>query len=142
GPFLPLNGVGAGVTDLVFDYPNQVPFSASAPDVYPYTIVATAAGTKVVRSFAVNAYNFLDIESGRVVAQDLWIGAFNTGVNIDHAHDHVTLRNLLHSVFWDSWQGPFPTTIDNWVTSHGIALVVNRAESLEVHDFNGRKSAS
>lgn len=136
GPFITLQGLGAGVTDLVFHYPNQVASSASAPNPYPYTIVAAAPGTKVVRSLVTNAYNFLDIESGRVIAQDLWIGAFNIGVNIDHASDHITLRNLLHSVFWDAWQGPFPTTIDNWVTSHGIALVVNRVDSLDVHDFN------
>ncbi len=69
-PFLTLNGVGAGVTDLLFHYPNQVSVTASAPSVYPYTIVAASAGTKVVRSFVTNAYNFLDIESGRVLAQE------------------------------------------------------------------------
>jgi len=137
-PFITLQGVGAGVTDLLFHYPNQVGVTASAPDVYPYAIVAAAPGTKVARSTVSNAYNFLDIESGRVLAQDLFIGAFNIGVNIDHAHDHVTLRNLLNTVYWDVMQNPSnpPTTIDNWVVSHGIALVVNRADSLEVHDLN------
>ena len=137
-PFITLQGVGAGVTDLLFHYPNQVGVTASAPDVYPYTIVAAAPGTKVARSTVSNAYNFLDIESGRVLAQDLFIGAFNIGVNIDHAHDHVTLRNLLNTVYWDVMQNPSnpPTTIDNWVVSHGIALVVNRVDSLEVHDLN------
>jgi hypothetical protein len=136
-PFLTLQGVGAGVADLLFHDPNQVKTTASAPTVYPYTIVAASPGTKVVRSLVTNAYNFLDIESGRVIAQDLFIGAFNIGVNIDHAHDHVTLRNHLHSVFWDIVEGvPFPSPIDAWVLTHGIALVVNRADSLEVHDFN------
>jgi hypothetical protein len=137
-PFITLQGVGAGVTDLLFHYPNQVGVTASAPDVYPYTIVAAAPGTKVARSTVSNAYNFLDIESGRVLAQDLFIGAFNIGVNVDHAHDHVTLRSLLNTVYWDVMQNPStpPTTIDNWVASHGIALVVNRVDSLEVHDLN------
>jgi len=137
-PFVTLNGLGAGVTDLLFHYPNQVGINASAPILYPYTIVTSSPGTKVVRSTVTNAYNFLDIESGRVIAQDLFIGAFNIGVNIDHAHDHVTLRNLLYSVFWDVMQNVNnpPTTIDNWVMSHGIALVVNRVDGLEVHDFN------
>jgi len=137
-PFVTLQGVGAGVTDLLFHYPNQVGVTASAPDVYPYTIVAAYPGTKVVRSTVSNAYNFLDIESGRVIAQDLFIGAFNIGVNVDHAHDHVTLRNLLNTVYWDVMQNPSnpPTTIDNWVSSHGIALVVNRADSLEVQGLN------
>jgi Pectate lyase superfamily protein len=136
-PFITLQGLGAGVTDLLFHYPNQVGVSASAPNVYPYTIVAASPGTKVVRSLVTNAYNFLDIESGRVLAQDLFIGAFNIGVNIDHAHDHVTLRNLEHSVFWDELPNVnYPSPIDTWVLNHGIALVVNRADSLEVHDFN------
>ncbi len=136
-PFLTLQGVGAGVADLLFHYPNQVGPTASAPNVYPYTIVAASPGTKVVRCLVTNAYNFLDIESGRVIAQDLFIGAFNIGVNIDHAHDHVTLRNLEHSVFWDELPNViYPSTIDTWVQSHGIALVVNRADSLDVHDFN------
>jgi hypothetical protein len=38
GPFLTLQGLGAGVTDLLFHYPNQVKTSASAPTIYPYTI--------------------------------------------------------------------------------------------------------
>jgi hypothetical protein len=135
-PFITLQGLGAGVTDLLFHYPNQVGVSASAPNVYPYTIVAASPGTKVVRSLVTNAYNFLDIESGRVLAQDLFIGAFNIGVNIDHAHDHVTLRNLLNQVYWDVQSNTFPNPIDTWVLNHGIALVVNRADSLEIHDFN------
>ncbi len=59
-PFLTLQGVGAGVADLLFHYPNQVKTTASAPNVYPYTIVAASPGTKVVRSLVTNAYNFLD----------------------------------------------------------------------------------
>jgi len=43
----------------------------------------SAVAGKVVRSTVTNAYNFLDIQLGRVMAQDLFIGAFNIGVNID-----------------------------------------------------------
>src|SRR5262252_10103693 len=135
-PFITLNGINAGVADLLFHYPNQASSSATAPNVYPYTIVANSPGTKVVRSMATNAYNFLDIESGRVIAQDLFIGALNVGINIDRAHDHVTVRGVLNQVFWDTWQPtPYPLPIDTWVQSHGIALVVNRVDSLEIHDF-------
>jgi hypothetical protein len=136
-PFITLNGLGAGVTDLLFHYPNQVGPSAATPAVYPYTIVASSPGTKVLRCTVSNAYNFLDIESGRVLAQDLFIGAFHVGVNIDHARDHVTLRHLLHTVYWDVMQNINPpSNIDNWVLSHSIALVVNRVDGLEVHDFD------
>jgi hypothetical protein len=136
-PFITLTGLGAGVTDLLFHYPNQVKTSASAPTVYPYTIqVTSAVAGKVVRSTVTNAYNFLDIELGRVLAQDLMIGAFNIGVNIDNTEDFVTLRNLHNGVFWDEVENAsYPTTIDAWVLNHGTALVVGRMDALEVHDF-------
>jgi hypothetical protein len=137
-PFITLNGLGAGVTDLLLHYPKQLTSSASAPTVYPYTIVANgnAAAAKVVRSTVTNAYNFLDIELGRVVAQDLFIGAFNIGVYIDHTQDFVTLHNLHHGIFWDEVEGAaYPTPIDNWVLNHGTALIVGRMDAFEIHNF-------
>lgn len=135
-PFISLQGIGSGVTDLLFHYPNQVSSSAAAPNVYPYTILVTNPGTKVVRSTATNAYNFLDIEIGRAIAQDLFIGAFNIGVNIDNAYDFVTLHNLHNGVFWDELESAaYPSAIDNWVLNHGTALVVNQMDALVIHDF-------
>jgi hypothetical protein len=135
-PFLTLQGISAGVTDLLFHYPNQVGSSAAAPNVYPYTIsVVNAPSAKIARCTVTNAYNFLDIEVGRAMAQDLFIGAFNTGVNIASAGDHVTLRNLLNQVFWDVLENAtYPRPIDTWVLNHGSALVVGSVD-LEVHNF-------
>ena len=140
GPFITLDGLGAGVTDLLFHYPNQVKTGASAPLVYPYTVLANYPGTKVARSTVTNAYNFLDIESvqgnGRVIAEDLFIGAFNIGVHIDHTYDFTTLHNLHNGVFWDEVENAsYPSTLDNWVLKNGIALVVQRMDSLELHNF-------
>src|SRR5262249_7621712 len=136
-PFLTLDGVGAGVTDVLFHYPNQVKTSASAPMVYPYTILMNSpAGSKVARSTVTNAYNFLDIEKGRNMAQDLFIGAFNIGINIDHTYDFVSLGNLHSGVFWDEVENAsYPTAIDAWVLNHGIGLIVNQMDALIVHDF-------
>jgi hypothetical protein len=137
-PFVTLTGLSSGVTDLLFHYPNQVKTSASTPTVYPYTIVlnANAVAAKVARSTVTNAYNFLDIELGRMMAQDLFIGAFNIGVNIDHVQDFVTLHNLHHGVFWDEVESAsYPTAIDTWVLNHGTALVVGRMDALEVNNF-------
>jgi hypothetical protein len=137
-PFLTVNGRGAGVTDLLFHYPNQVKTSASAPIVYPFTIqVIGGLGGKVVRSTVTNAYNFLDIEAGgRALAQDLFIGAFNIGVNVDHSYDFTSLHNLHNGVFWDEVESAsYPTSIDNWVLNNGTALVINRVDELDVHDF-------
>ena len=138
GPFITLNGLGSGVTDLLFHYPHQVKSSASTPTPYPYTIlVSGAVSGKVARSTVTNAYNFLDIELGRTMVQDLFIGAFNIGVNIDHTEDFVTLHSLHHGVFWDQVENAaYPTAIDSWVLTHGTALVVGRMDALEIHDFS------
>jgi hypothetical protein len=136
-PFITLTGIGSGVTDLLFHYPNQVKTGAPAPTAYPYTIqIPSAVAAKVARSTVTNAYNFLDIERGRIMAADLMIGAFNIGVNVDNAEDFVTLRNLHNGVFWDDVEkASYPTAIDNWVLAHGTALVVGRMDGFEVHDF-------
>jgi len=136
GSFITLQGQNSGVTDLLFHYPHQAKSSASRPKVYPYTVTVNQPGTKVSRSTVTNAYNFLDIEAGRTMAQDLFIGAFNIGVNVDHTQDHVTLRNLHQTVFWDVLENvPYPAPIDTWVLNHGYALVVGRMDSLEISDF-------
>ena len=136
-PFITLQGDAPGVADLLFHYPNQANTNSSAPIVYPYTISMMApGGAKVVRSTVTNAYNFLDIEIGRFMAQNLYIGAFNIGVNIDHTYDFVTLDNLHNGVFWDEVESAaYPSPIDTWVLNHGTALVVNQMDALEMHDF-------
>lgn len=139
-PFITLNGLGSGVTDLLIHYPNQVKTSASAPAVYPYTVVTNFPATKISRCTVTNAYNFLDIDSvhgnGRVIAEDLYIGALNIGVYIDHTYDFTTLQNLHNGVFWDEVENAaYPTAIDNWVLNNSTALVVGRMDALEVDGF-------
>ena len=137
GPFITLQGIGAGVTDLLFYYPNQVAITASAPNVYPYTILVTAPGAKVARSTVINAYNFLDIESGRVLAKDLNISAFHNDIKIDHAYDHVTLRHLNLTILWDfvGYQHEYPQPIDYWVFNNATGVVLGRVDSFEMNDF-------
>jgi hypothetical protein len=133
GPFLTLQGVGAGVTDLLFHYPKQVPATAAAPRVYPYTILVTAPGTKVVRSLVTNAYNFLDIEAGRVLARDLIIGAYHIGINVDHALDRVTVDNIFYRPEFDAFgDANFPAPIDAYVTNNLIALKAGHVNGLQV----------
>lgn len=139
-PFVTLQGLGSGVADLLFHYPNQVKTSASAPTVYPYTIVHNnAVCTKVVRSTVTNAYDFLDIDDpslSRNMAQDLFIGALHIGIHIDHTFAFTTLHNIHNGVFWDEVENAsYPTSIDTWVLNNGTGLVVQRMDALEVHDF-------
>ncbi len=135
GPFLTLQGNGSsGITDLLFHYPNQVKTSASAPKVYPYTILLQSGN--VARSTVTNAYNFLDVDNGRDMVQDLYIGAFNIGVHIDHTFNGLTLHNVHNGVFWDGVEGAsYPTAIDKWVLNNGTALVVERIDGLLMHNF-------
>jgi hypothetical protein len=134
--FIRLQGQNSGVTDLLFHYPNQAKSNATAPLTYPYTMTVNQPGTKVARCTVTNAYNFLDIEVGRTMALDLFIGAFKIGINIDHTQDHVTLRNIHQTVFWDILENvPYPRSIDTWVLNHGYGLVVGRVDSLQINDF-------
>jgi hypothetical protein len=135
-PFLTLQGVGSGVTDVLFHYPNQVRTTASAPNPYPYTILVAAPGTKVARLVVTNAYDFLDIESGRVMVFDLFIGAYHNDIHIDHAYGHVMLHNFNISVTWDVWENvPVPSPIDAWVVANSTAISVGRVDSLEMSDI-------
>ena len=90
----------------------------------------------MVRSTVTNAYNFLDIEVGRNMAQDLYIGAFNIGVYIDHTFDFVTCTICTMACSGTRWKTrTYPTAIDSWVLNHGTALVVNQMDALVMHDF-------
>jgi hypothetical protein len=132
-PFITLAELDASVTDLLFHYPNQVQPYASAPIVYPFTILARVGNHRIERCTVTNAYQFLDIESGRVTARDLNIGAFSIGIHVDHAFDHVTLSDINHSVFWDIGF-VYPQPIDGWVLNHGIAFVLKRVDGVSIHN--------
>ena len=48
----------------------------------------------------------------------------------------LRLRNILNQVFWDVLEnGQYPRPIDTWVLNNGTALVVDRSDSIEIHDF-------
>jgi len=134
-PFLTLQDTGAAVTDLIFHYPNQVPPTTSSPNVYPTTIRVTGPGTKIERSTVTNAWEFLDIQIGRVTARDLYIGAYYCGIRIDHAQDRVTINNIIFSVFWDNGAyASYPQNIDGWAIDNSYAFMIFRMDSLQVSD--------
>jgi len=132
-PFITLHDIDASVTDLLFHYPNQVPPTASTPIPYPFTIVARTGNHRIERCTVTNAYQFLDIETGRVTVRDLNIGAFFIGIQIDHAFDHVTVSNTIHSVFWEIGV-VYPQAIDTWVMNHGSAFVIKRVDGVAIDD--------
>jgi hypothetical protein len=130
-PFITLGDFDASVTDLLFHYPNQVLPTATAPVPYPFTIVARIGNHRIERCTATNAYQFLDVRTGRVTVRDLNIGAFFIGIHIDHALDHVTISNIIHSVFWDIGF-TYPEPIDTWVMDNGSAFVIKRVDGVTI----------
>lgn len=132
--FLTLDGVGSKVMDVLFWYPTQVAPTAAAPSVFPYTITATAGrGSQAIeRVTVVNAYDGIDIQSGRVAVRDVLIGAFHNDIRIDNAMDWVELVNVKCQVMWNVFAGlGFPQTIDAWVMSNGTCLDTRRVDSLQ-----------
>jgi len=127
-PFLTLSGQGAGVTDILFHYPDQVvpavtgPPEGLPPIIYPFTIQMNNASQKVERCTVTNAYQFLMMKSGRTTARDLNIGAFGVGIYVDGPADHVTIANTIHSVFWDIYAGVtyFDSQLSRWSANNGI----------------------
>lgn len=147
--FLTLAGSSAGVTDVVFYYPTQrAPndMTNNKPFSFPFTIrmaAGVAAGAKVARVTIVNAWLGIDIRVGRTSVQNSFIGAFFCGIFVDEALDHVSLTQIVQSVFWNVALGLAPPqNIDNWVLGSsqaeagagGYAFVIGRVDSLVVQD--------
>ncbi len=133
--FITLSGPNAGVTDILFYYPNQAAPTASAPISYPWTIVVNQPGAKIRRCTAVNAYQFLNIEVGRVAAEDLVIGGFLFGIYVDNAYDHVTINNIIQSTVWDfPYNLPLPTNLDTWAYNHGTGFAILHADNINIHN--------
>jgi len=136
-PFLTLKGVGAGVSDILFHYPDQyLPDAAVEPAPYPWTVWMGSAGTKIERCTVTNAYQFLRIAAGRTIAANLFIGAFWCGVFIDDAADHVTVTNTIQSVFWDIYTSSVytQTLLSTWAMNNGYGFIIKRVDSVVIHN--------
>lgn len=137
---------GTILSGLTFYYPNQVSPSATTPIVYPPTILVqnnTWGGTILEKLQAVNAYDFITINIGRVTVTDVLIGALHNGIVVDEAQDFVTITNTIHQMMWDIAEGLSPPqTIDNWVMTNSSAIIIGRADSLHISNTQvfGRNS--
>ncbi len=135
-----LDQAGAKITDFLFYWPNQVAVTAATPTVYPYAVkMDDGSGSQSVeRCTFVNAYDAIDIQSGRSAVQDCLIGAFHNDINIDHALDWVELHNVKCQVMWNVFAGAlaFGQTIDTWVMNNSVALKTARVDSLQATNFS------
>jgi hypothetical protein len=143
-PFITLEGQGAGITDILFHYPDQVapvfapPGSQGSPpdDLYPFTIKMANASQKVERCTVTNAYRFLLITSGRTLARDLNIGAFYVGIYIDGPADHVAITGTTHSVFWDIYASVpvWQSQLSKWTANNGYGFIIYRADYVVIEN--------
>jgi hypothetical protein len=82
-----------------------------------------------------NAWEFLVIEKGRVTVRDLYIGSYYCGIRIDHALDHVTVNNIIMSVFYDNGAyASYPQNIDMWVLDNGYGFMIARVDGVQIND--------
>lgn len=133
-PAITMDGPSATLTDVSVWYPDQNHSTASAPVVYPVAIKMTQP-SKVARIVIVNAYDGIDIETGRVFIHDSYVGAFHNGIYVDHAQDLVEINTVGLGVWWDVAEALSPpTAIDAWVLNNSNGIVIGRADSIHGND--------
>lgn len=134
-PLIRMQG-GTILSGFTFYYPNQVAPTFPSPVVYPTTIrveEGSNGGVTIDHLQAINAYDFLTINMGRVFVDNLLIGALHDGIVVDNAQDFVYINNTMHQVMWDIAAGAtVPSTLDAWVMTNSTALTVGRADSLHL----------
>jgi len=136
--FITVTGYNTALENIIFVYPNQVSPSASTPISYPFTVKLSRgqAGFKARNLLFVNSYQAIDLEGGRALLEDLWIGAFRTGIFIDHSADVIYISNVIMSVFWDTTNLLLHgQPIDNWVQNNGYGLVIERADGVYINNM-------
>ena len=127
-----LTGMGASIQDILIYYPQQVAPSASTPNTYPATILASGAANNIRRMTLVNSYIGIAVSNGRDIVEGNKIGAYSMGIIVDPAEDWVILANNMIQVFYDTFLNlSYPQTIDTWVMNHGTGIQVGRADSIQ-----------
>ena len=136
-PFITLTQ-NSTVEGFVGYYPDQVLPTASTLTVYPdmVTVPFGSEGACTVRNIgAINAYNGINISSGRCAVLNCSIGAFSKPYNVDGAQDYVFVNNNMSGPYWDVGSYTYPQTIDTWVLANQVALRIGRADGISVSDF-------
>jgi hypothetical protein len=130
--FITAWGANTTVRDLLFFYPEQVPPTASEPDVYPPTLLVFGP-SKITGCLLVNSYVGIHVMVGRVYLEKLHIGSFKNDIIVDNAWDVVHISQVAASIFWDFDLLP-PQQIDQWVLENGTGITSYKADSITLHD--------
>lgn len=124
-------GLGPGIQ--WYD-PNQVSPSSSTPTGAPYVITVPQAGggCTIAGQLIVNAYEGINIQSGRCRVYDNKIGAFAICLSVDAAVDTTYVSGNDCKPFWDIYAGlGVPQTIDTWVLANRIGFLYRRADEVQ-----------
>lgn len=132
--FLSITGEG-NAEDLIYYYPNQVTWAASTPTVYPPTITLLGSGA-VRRSYGINPYQFISIQTGRCTVEGIQTGAIQNAISVDHCEDYTYIDKVCVSTYptdaWPAGAGAFPTALDNWILRNRIGISFARCDSFKM----------
>lgn len=129
--FITVNNHQSKIEKLCFYYPNQAQPTATAPVVYPYTLVVNqgVAGFSLEETTFINSYDAIRLYGGRHYIDSINIGALRIGILIDYSLDTIRLNNIQMTPFWDTVNGlGGGQNLDYWTLDNAKGLVIYRAD--------------
>jgi hypothetical protein len=125
--------VSSGLRDVMIYDPGQVAPTATAPNVFPETILMQRV-SRISGVTICNAYDGIFVRSGRCWVENCYIGAYHTCVDTDTAADVIYYNNIWCGVFYDTCVGLGPwQNMDYWViNNNGVAFKFGRADAVSM----------
>ncbi len=128
--YVSLTGVRSALLGASFYDPDN-PSSLTTPVAKPFAVRVVNYGGTVKRVEFVNTYRGLDIQGGRVVAEDLTGNPLAIGVRCDAAYDFIHLRT---THFVDSFVRG--TALDTWFTANAVGHIFYDVDNIVADDLN------
>lgn len=146
-PFMSFNAINVIVDSIMFYYPNQirptngtgtVTSTTTTPVVYPFTVDMTylSAGCHVRNCTFANSYDMIRAYGGRHSFDTIIAGNLRVGFEIDRTLDVTRIKNIHGYPIYDllGGYGGIGSTLQTFVYSNSICILVYRADQLLLHD--------
>jgi hypothetical protein len=138
--FLTLSDRSCVARDLVFYYPDQVPWSSSQPKPYPSTVLVAqgASDCRVERLYGINPFVFIECQVGRTYIEEIHSGAIQAGLIIDHCEDYTFLTNFMQTTSYNNWPpgGTSQTSpLDEYTIANRYGIMLNRVDALRASNI-------
>ncbi len=128
--YITLVGVRSALVGASFFDPDN-PSSLATPVPKPFAVRVADYGGSVKRIEAINTYRLLDIQGGRVVAEDITGNPLSIGVRCDAAYDFIHLRT---THFVDSFVRG--TAMAAWFVANATGHVFYDVDNIVARDLN------